>query len=50
MKSQKPINLNTLSKDELHKELMKGYESIKHDQKYSPEEVDLILEKEFHTK
>ncbi len=42
-----PIALGALSKDELNVELMKGYESIKNDRKYSPDEVDAILEKEF---
>lgn len=44
---QKPIALGTLSQDELNAELMKGYESIQHEKKYSPNEVDALLEKEF---
>ncbi len=44
---QPPIALGSLSTDELNAELMKGYESIKHEKKYSPDEVDTIFEKEF---
>lgn len=44
---QPPIALGSLSADELNAELMKGYESIKHEKKYSPDEVDAIFEKEF---
>ena len=44
---QKPIALGSLSADELNAELMKGFESIKHDMKYTPDEVDAIFEKEF---
>ena len=42
-----PKAFSSLSKDELNKELMKGYSSITHDEKYTPEEVDLILDELF---
>lgn len=42
-----PVAMSALSDDELNAELMKGYQSIKHDRKYSPDEIDDILEKEF---
>ncbi len=44
---QTPIALGSLTAEELNAELMKGYESIKRDRKYSPDEVDAIFEKEF---
>lgn len=40
---QTPISLGSLTAEELNTELMKGQESIKHDKKYSPDEVDAIF-------
>lgn len=42
-----PKAFGSLSKEELNTELMKGYESIKNDKKYSVEEVGEIFAKEF---
>ncbi len=42
-----PVAIGALSTDEMNAELMKGYESIKHERKYSPDEVDNIFTKEF---
>lgn len=56
MTNTKPLNtdlkdttiiLESLTKDELDAELMKGYESIKQGKTYTADEVDALLKKEF---
>lgn len=42
-----PVAMGALSTDELNVELMKGYNSIKNERSYSPDEVDDIFAKEF---
>lgn len=42
-----PVAMGALSADELNAELMKGFNSIKNDRSYSPDEVDDIFAKEF---
>lgn len=42
-----PVAMGALSTDELIVELMKGYNSIKNERSYSPDEVDDIFAKEF---
>lgn len=43
----KPVAMGALSPEELNEELMKGYNSIKNEKGYSPDEVDEIFAKEF---
>lgn len=39
---QKPIELSSLSKEELNAELMKGYESIKNEKTYTPGQLPTV--------
>ena len=42
-----PLSVSTMTREQLDKELKKGYASIKAGKIYSADEVDKLLEKEF---
>lgn len=45
-----PLSVSTMTREQLDKELKKGYASIKAGKIYSADEVDKLLEKEFELK
>ena len=45
-----PLSVSTMTREQLDKELKKGYASIKAGKIYSADEVDKLLEKEFDLK
>lgn len=45
--SSKPLNIATMTKEQIDEELKKGVDSIKAGRVYSSDEVDELLEKEF---
>ena len=45
-----PLSVSTMTREQLDKELTKGYASIKAGKIYSADEVDKLLEKEFELK
>lgn len=45
-----PLSVSTMTREQLNKELKKGYASIKAGKIYSADEVDKLLEKEFELK